>query len=67
MINGVQIPNADNRGRAFPWKESNTAFVGPALVDGKLWEVRVWINLSEGGRTYLRMSFSEPTKETENV
>lgn len=67
MINGVQIPNADNCGRAFPWKNSNIMFVGPAFVNGKLWEVHVWINISENGRTYLRMSFNEPNKEPENV
>lgn len=63
MINGVQIPNADNRGRAFPLKESNDHYVGPALVDGKLYQVDVWFNLSESGRPYVRMMFKQPEEK----
>lgn len=62
MINGVDIPNADNRGRAFPYNNSSEHFVGPALVDGKLKRVSVWINFSDNGRMYLRMVFDEPNK-----
>ena len=59
------MPEADNRARAFPFNESTTHFVGPAVVDGKLWRVSVWINQVNGqeGRSYLRMVFEEPDEE----
>lgn len=50
----------DNTGRAFPYKNDENHFVGPALVNGKLWRVSIWVNKSINGRSYLRMQFDNP-------
>lgn len=59
MINGVQIPGENNRGRAFPFKNDDTHFVGPAIVDGKLFRISVWLNTSKDGRPYVRIVFED--------
>lgn len=66
-INGVNIPAADNRGRAFPYKDNDFHFVGPALVDGKLWRVSIWLNQSTNGRSYVRMQFDNPADYPEET
>lgn len=63
MINGVQIPDADMRGRAFPYKDTGPHFVGPALVEGKLYEMKIWQNVAPNGRPYLRVVFDLPQPE----
>lgn len=59
MINGVNVP-MDGRGRAFPFKDREDQFLGPAVVDGKLWRMMIWLNKTNEGRSYLRVSFEEP-------
>lgn len=63
IINNTNPPSVDNRGRAFPYRESHTHFVGPALVGGKLFRMSVWWNTSIEGRPYLRVVFEEPSDE----
>lgn len=66
MINGVKLPEADLRGRAFPYNNSNIHFVGPALIEGKVYRMNVWINFNLQGREYIRVTF-EKTETEENV
>jgi len=63
MINGVTLPEADMRGRAFPFNATGPHFVGPALVGGVLYKMKVWQNVSREGRSYLRVLFELPTEE----
>lgn len=56
-INGINIPTADNRGRAFPYKQEGPQYCGPCVINGKELVVKVWINKSSVGNTYLRMVF----------
>ena len=65
MINGVQTPDADLRGRAFPYKDTGPHFVGPALIRGELFEMKVWKNVAPNGREYLRVVFDVPSQEEE--
>lgn len=65
IINGVNLPEADNRGRAFPFKDSSTHFVGPALVNGQLYRMSVWLNKSHEGRSYVRAVFEEIQAESQ--
>jgi hypothetical protein len=60
IINGVNIPAADNHGRAFPFNQSEQQYLGPALVGGKLYRMMVWLNVSKDGRSYVRVTFEEP-------
>jgi hypothetical protein len=59
-INGVNTPDADNRGRAFRYKEDGPHFCGPCLMNGVLMVVKVWENSSVMGNKYLRMVFETP-------
>ena len=59
IINGVSIPQEDNRGRAFPYKDTGPHYMGPAIVNGKLMTIKVWENVAENGRKYLRFIFDE--------
>lgn len=59
MINGTNIPEKDNTARAFPFNESENHFVGPAVVDGKVYRMSVWMNTAPNGRSYLRAVFEE--------
>jgi hypothetical protein len=46
------------RGRAFPPDNSDgPAFVGPAVVDGQVYRMAIWKNISRDGREYLRIVF----------
>ena len=63
MINGVIVPAGDNRGRAFPFKDSEIQFCGPAVVGGKVWRMSLWLNKSQEGRSYVRAVFEEPMPE----
>lgn len=52
------------RGRAFPNKFGDgPAFIGPALVDGKLYRMAIWKNVSQDGREYLRVVFEAQEPE----
>ena len=53
----MQFPDGDNRGRAFPFNGESSQFLGPAIVDGKLYRVMVWHNVASNGNPYLRMVF----------
>jgi hypothetical protein len=57
------LPQEDNRGRAFPWKDSGPHFVGPCIIEGKLLKIKVWKNETIDGRTYLRFVFENLTEE----
>ena len=58
IINGVSIPNADMRGRAFPnRRDDGPKYIGPAVVDGQVYRMAIWENESVDGRTYLRIMF----------
>jgi hypothetical protein len=57
LINNVNIPEKDNTGRAFPFNDSEEHFVGPAVINGEVHRVSIWINKSSNGRSYLRMVF----------
>jgi len=60
MINGSNIPDADNRGRAFPYKETGPHFVGPCIVNGVLMVIKAWRNTTADGREYYRYVFDKP-------
>lgn len=58
QINGVNVPDANNRGRVFPYQESGPHFCGPAVVNGVLMVVKVWQNtVPSNGNPYFRMVF----------
>lgn len=65
MINGSKMPEADNRGRAFPYKDTGPHFVGPCLVNGQLIVIKVWENQTQDGRKYLRFIFDKPEDSPE--
>ena len=59
-INGASLPDADNRGRVFPFMESGPHFAGPCVVNGVLMVVKLWENQTTEGRKYYRMIFETP-------
>jgi hypothetical protein len=59
----VQFPDGDNRGRAFPFKDTKNQFLGPAIVDGKTYRVMLWQNTATNGNVYFRMVFEPYTPE----
>lgn len=65
MINNTQIPNKDNTGRAFPFNDDATHYVGPAVVNGVVYRMSVWLNQAPNGRSYVRATFEEYHLELE--
>lgn len=65
MFNGSKIPDADNRGRAFPYKETGPQFAGVCLVNGHLMVIKVWENSTQDDRKYLRFIFEKPEDSQE--
>ena len=59
-INGANIPDADNRGRSFPFMEGGPHFAGPCIVNGTLMVIKAWENTTADGRIYLRYVFENP-------
>lgn len=66
MINNIATPTVNNHGKAFPFNDNPTHFVGPAFVDGKLYRMSIWLNTAMNGRPYLRTVFEEVYNETPN-
>lgn len=56
-LNNIEIPAADNRGRAFPYLENGPQFAGPVIVNGQLMVIKAWENRSRDDRKYLRFVF----------
>ena len=54
----------DNSGALFvndnKEKESQPDYSGPCMVNGKKMRIAAWQNTSDGGKTYLGLSFSDP-------
>ena len=57
IINGISLPQEDNRGRAFPYKDTGPHFVGVCRVNGQIVKIKVWKNITTEGREYLRFVF----------
>lgn len=53
----------NGHGRAFPFKEHENQWLGPAVIDGKVWRMMIWLNMSKDGRSYLRIAFEEPNED----
>ena len=58
-FNGINIP-ANMRGRFFFDKDTGPHFSGPMVVDNKVYIVKLWQNVSQEGRSYLRAIIEEP-------
>lgn len=59
MINNTNIPEKDNTGRAFPSNDNDQHFVGPAVINGLVYRVSIWVNKAPNGRSYLRLVFED--------
>lgn len=59
-INGINLPNGDNRGRLFPYKDHGPHYLGPCVVNGVVYVCKMWINTNPFGTTYYRMVFESP-------
>ena len=57
IINGIHLPDADNRGRVFPYNEAGPHFVGPCIVNGQTLVVKMWENHTQQGKKYFRLVF----------
>lgn len=53
----------DNSGAAFPRESDNPKapkYSGPAMIDGKEYEVSIWQQTSQKGQKYLSLKFGPP-------
>jgi uncharacterized protein (DUF736 family) len=59
--------NKDNSGALFKEDEKKSDkhpdYKGNCLINGKKMYIAAWINTSQGGKTYMSLSFSEPTQD----
>lgn len=56
-LNNIEVPAISGRGRAFPYKDTGPQYVGPVNLNNTIMVVKVWVNESRDGRSYLRMIF----------
>lgn len=60
------MSNKDNQGAAFPRQSDNPKapkYSGPAVIDGKEYEVSIWQQTSQKGQKYLSLKFGPPYKK----
>ena len=60
LINGIKLPEADMRGRAFPYNTHGPHYLGPCIVNGTTYVMKIWENKTQEGRSYLRIVFETP-------
>lgn len=60
IVNGVQAPDESGFGRLFPYKDTGPHYVGPINLGGQIFTCKVWENVADNGRKYLRLIFEEP-------
>ena len=54
-LNNIELPQAEGRGRVFPYNPNGPHFAGPVMINGEIKVIKLWENRTFDDRPYFRV------------